>query len=195
MAVELEIDLQKIRGSESGGRIVAADLRDYIKRLIAAAARGSKGKGSAAAKAPAERVDFAQWGSILKKPVSPLREVIAYGVQIASALAAAHSAGIVHRDIKPGNIMIAAPEIAGPPGRVKVLAFGLAKLGDNAPAVQSETRTVGPAVTGAGIVMGTAAYMSPEQTRAEAVDARTDLFALGAVLYEMATSRRAFSKA
>ncbi|HSY44347.1 MAG TPA: 2-oxo acid dehydrogenase subunit E2 [Candidatus Acidoferrum sp.] len=81
MAVELEIDLQKIRGSESGGRIVAADLRDYIKRLIAAAAKGSKGKGGAAAKAPAERIDFAQWGSILKKPVSPLREVIAKRMQ------------------------------------------------------------------------------------------------------------------
>ena len=81
MAVELEIDLQKIRGSESGGRIVAADLRDYIKRLIAAAAKGSKGKGGAAAKAPAERIDFAQWGSILKKPVSPLREVIARRMQ------------------------------------------------------------------------------------------------------------------
>ncbi|HXB59671.1 MAG TPA: 2-oxo acid dehydrogenase subunit E2, partial [Candidatus Acidoferrales bacterium] len=81
MAVELEIDLHKIRGSESGGRIVAADLRDYIKRLIAAAAKGGKGKGGAPAKAPAERIDFAQWGSILKKPVSPLREVIARRMQ------------------------------------------------------------------------------------------------------------------
>jgi pyruvate dehydrogenase E2 component (dihydrolipoamide acetyltransferase) len=81
MAVELEIDLHKIRGSESGGRIVAADLRDYIKRLVAAAAKGGKGKGGAAAKAPAERIDFAQWGSILKKPVSPLREVIARRMQ------------------------------------------------------------------------------------------------------------------
>jgi pyruvate dehydrogenase E2 component (dihydrolipoamide acetyltransferase) len=81
MALELEIDLHKIRGSESGGRIVAADLRDYIKRLMTAAAKGSKGKGGAAAKAPAERIDFAQWGSILKKPVSPLREVIARRMQ------------------------------------------------------------------------------------------------------------------
>jgi pyruvate dehydrogenase E2 component (dihydrolipoamide acetyltransferase) len=81
MAVELEIDLHKIRGSESGGRIVASDLRDYIKRLIAAAAKGGKGKGGAAAKATAERIDFSQWGSILKKPVSPLREVIARRMQ------------------------------------------------------------------------------------------------------------------
>ncbi|HTR41822.1 MAG TPA: 2-oxo acid dehydrogenase subunit E2 [Pseudomonadales bacterium] len=76
MALELGIDLHKIRGSESGGRIIAADVRNYIQRLIAAAAKGGKGKGSAAAKPVAERVDFAQWGPILKKPLTPLREVI-----------------------------------------------------------------------------------------------------------------------
>ena len=75
MARELEIDLQKIRGDE-GGRVTAEDIRDYIKRLIATAAKGAKGKGGAPAKAPAERVDFAQWGPILKKPLTPLREVI-----------------------------------------------------------------------------------------------------------------------
>ena len=76
MARELEIDLHKIRGSESGGRVVAGDLRNYIHRLIAAAAKGGKGKVGASAKPAAERIDFAQWGPILKKPVSPLREVI-----------------------------------------------------------------------------------------------------------------------
>jgi len=76
MAQELDIDLHKIRGSESGGRITAADVRDYIKRLIAAAARSGKGKGGAPAKPAAERIDFAQWGPILKKPLTPLREVI-----------------------------------------------------------------------------------------------------------------------
>jgi pyruvate dehydrogenase E2 component (dihydrolipoamide acetyltransferase) len=75
MAVELGIDLRKIRGSESGGRIVAADVRNYIQRLIAAAAKAGKGRGGVAAK-PAERIDFAQWGPILKKPLTPLREVI-----------------------------------------------------------------------------------------------------------------------
>lgn len=75
MARELDIDLQKIRGDESG-RITTEDLRNYIKRLTAAAAKGAKGKGGTPAKAPAERIDFAQWGPILKKPLTPLREVI-----------------------------------------------------------------------------------------------------------------------
>jgi pyruvate dehydrogenase E2 component (dihydrolipoamide acetyltransferase) len=75
MARELDIDLQKVRGDESG-RITTEDLRNYIKRLISAAAKAGKGKGGAPTKAPAERIDFAQWGPILKKPVSPLREVI-----------------------------------------------------------------------------------------------------------------------
>ena len=75
MARELDIDLQKVRGDESG-RITTEDLRNYIKRLISAAAKAGKGKGGAPAKAPVERIDFAQWGPILKKPVSPLREVI-----------------------------------------------------------------------------------------------------------------------
>jgi pyruvate dehydrogenase E2 component (dihydrolipoamide acetyltransferase) len=76
MALELGIDLHKIRGTESGGRIVAADVRNYIQRLIASAAKAGKGKGGAVAKPVAERIDFAQWGPILKKPLTPLREVI-----------------------------------------------------------------------------------------------------------------------
>jgi pyruvate dehydrogenase E2 component (dihydrolipoamide acetyltransferase) len=75
MSRELEIDLHKIRGDESG-RVTTEDLRNYIKRLIAAAAKGARGKGGAPAKAPVERIDFAQWGPILKKPLTPLREVI-----------------------------------------------------------------------------------------------------------------------
>jgi pyruvate dehydrogenase E2 component (dihydrolipoamide acetyltransferase) len=76
MARELDIDLRKIRGSESGGRIVAADLRNYIHRLITAAARAAKGRPGAPAKAPAEQINFAQWGPIMKRPLTPLREVI-----------------------------------------------------------------------------------------------------------------------
>lgn len=77
MARELEIDLRKIRGSESGGRIVAADLRNYIHRLITAAAKAGKGRPGAPAKAPAEQINFAQWGPVVKRPLTPLREVIA----------------------------------------------------------------------------------------------------------------------
>ncbi|HXC34887.1 MAG TPA: 2-oxo acid dehydrogenase subunit E2 [Candidatus Acidoferrales bacterium] len=76
MARELEIDLRKIRGSESGGRIAVADLRNYIHRLMAAAAKAAKGRPSAPAKAPAEQINFAQWGPIVKRPLTPLREVI-----------------------------------------------------------------------------------------------------------------------
>ena len=118
----------------------------------------------------------------------PLAEVIGYAMQIASALAAAHAAGIVHRDIKPANAIVTAE------GQVKVLDFGLAKLAERAPNPKGETQTMAPALTESGMVMGTIAYMSPEQARAEEVDARTDLFSLGAMLYEMVTGRRAFLK-
>jgi eukaryotic-like serine/threonine-protein kinase len=118
----------------------------------------------------------------------PLGVVIDYATQIAGALAAAHAASIVHRDIKPPNIIVTAE------GQVKVLDFGLAKLEERSTGPEADTRTLQSALTKAGIVMGTLVYMSPEQARAEALDARTDLFSFGAVLYEMATGRRAFLK-
>jgi Tol biopolymer transport system component/tRNA A-37 threonylcarbamoyl transferase component Bud32 len=119
----------------------------------------------------------------------PLAEVISYATQIVGALAAAHAAGIVHRDIKPANTIVTAE------GQVKVLDFGLAKLEERSLGPETDTRTLAPTLTETGMVMGTAAYMSPEQARGEEVDARTDLFSLGAMLYEMATGRRAFLKA
>lgn len=115
-----------------------------------------------------------------------LQDALKYGVQIADALAAAHAAGIVHRDLKPGNIMI------GERGDVKVLDFGLAKLtGENGVSEDSETRTV-RAVTEEGTVVGSAPYMSPEQAQGRKVDARSDIFSFGSVLYEMLTGKRAF---
>jgi len=114
----------------------------------------------------------------------PLEQTIGYANQMASALAAAHAAGIVHRDIKPSNVIVT------PEGVVKILDFGLAKLTERSSEAAEE-----PSLTEAGVVMGTMAYMSPEQARAEKVDARTDLFSFGAVLYEMATGRRAFPSA
>jgi hypothetical protein len=123
----------------------------------------------------------------------PVDEALAIAKQIAEALEAAHEQGIVHRDLKPGNIKLR------PDGTVKVLDFGLAKAVDTVGSGQS---TVGgdsqaptittPAMTQAGVILGTAAYMSPEQARGVAVDKRADIWALGRILYEMLAGRGAF---
>jgi Tol biopolymer transport system component len=111
-----------------------------------------------------------------------------YAVQIADALAAAHAAGIVHRDVKPGNVRISRS------GTVKVLDFGLAKIAGYAAAgADAETRTMGPE-TVEGTVVGTVAYMSPEQAECKAVDQRSDIFSFGVMLYEMLTGRRIFER-
>jgi len=123
----------------------------------------------------------------LEGGVLPQRKTIEYGVQIAHGLAAAHEKGIVHRDLKPENIFVTRD------GRIKILDFGLAKLSAKAGSEPHEA-TLTSANTVAGTVMGTASYMAPEQVRGEAADARTDIFAFGAVLYEMLSGTRAFKK-
>jgi serine/threonine protein kinase/TolB-like protein/Tfp pilus assembly protein PilF len=121
-------------------------------------------------------------------PTEP-RETLGIVIQVADALAAAHDAGIVHRDIKPENVMLRRD------GYVKVLDFGLAKLANESstPEVTSEARTMTRVVkTDPGVVMGTASYMSPEQARGLEVDARTDIWSLGSVIYEMVAGRLPF---
>ncbi len=115
-----------------------------------------------------------------------LSETLDVAIQVADALSAAHKAGIIHRDIKPENIMLR------PDGYVKVLDFGLAKLSEEAaPAAILEAPTI-QVRTGSGIVIGTAGYMSPEQARGLTVDSRSDIFSLGAMLYEMLARRKPF---
>jgi serine/threonine-protein kinase len=118
----------------------------------------------------------------------PLRDALKHAVQIASALAAAHRAGIVHRDLKPANIMV------NDAGQVKVLDFGLAKQTERAAGEDTgSTHAMGPE-TDTGIVLGTVAYMSPEQAEGKKLDARSDIFSFGVVLYEMVTGKRAFER-
>jgi eukaryotic-like serine/threonine-protein kinase len=114
------------------------------------------------------------------------RKALDYAMQIAHGLAAAHEKGIIHRDLKPDNLFVTKD------GRVKILDFGLAKLTQADPGANTSMATVTHGATEAGVVMGTAGYMSPEQVRGMALDPRSDIFSFGAILYEMLSGKRAF---
>jgi serine/threonine-protein kinase len=137
-----------------------------------------------------ELVDGKPLDAILRESgAMPLSDVLPVARQIADAVAAAHDKGIVHRDLKPANVMVTGD------GQVKVLDFGLGKsIGgdDGSAASQANSPTITIGATQAGIILGTAAYMSPEQAKGRAVDKRSDVWSFGCVLFEMLTGRRAF---
>jgi serine/threonine-protein kinase len=122
----------------------------------------------------------------IKQRAIPIDEALGIAKQIADALEAAHEKGITHRDLKPGNIHIK------PDGTVKVLDFGLAKIGGTPTAQPDDSPTLTAGPTQAGMILGTAAYMSPEQARGKEVDRRADIWAFGVVLYEMLTGQKLF---
>jgi Tol biopolymer transport system component len=150
----------------------------------------SPGSGQAAAQALVlELVEGPTLADRIARGAIPLDEALPIAKQIADALEAAHEQGIIHRDLKPANIKVR------PDGTVKVLDFGLAKALDPANAERSDpmsSPTISQHATQAGVILGTAAYMSPEQAKGRPVDRRADLWAFGAVLYEMVTGQRAF---
>jgi len=115
----------------------------------------------------------------------PVDQALRYAIEIADALAAAHRAGVCHRDLKPGNIMVTR-------SAARLLDFGLARVGPLRVSPQSEQPTISSGLTATGTILGTVQYMAPEQLEGKETDARTDMFAFGSVVYEMATGRKAF---
>jgi len=135
-----------------------------------------------------ELVDGETLAERIKRGPIPLADTLAYSRQILEALEGAHEKGVIHRDLKPANIKITSD------GKIKVLDFGLAKSveTESASTVASNSPTLSIAATQAGMILGTASYMSPEQAKGKPVDRRTDIFAFGCILYEMVTGKRAF---
>ncbi len=134
-----------------------------------------------------ELLDGETLRQVLRHGAVPIRKATDYAVQIAHGLAAAHEKGVVHRDLKPENLFVTRD------GRIKILDFGLAKLTQSPPEPDGDAPTRSR-VTDPGMVMGTVGYMAPEQVRGKSVDHRADIFALGAILYEMLAGKRAFER-
>src|SRR5262245_22808324 len=135
-----------------------------------------------------ELVDGRSLGELVASGGLPVAQLLDLAIPLADALVAAHEKGIIHRDLKPANVMVTRE------GRLKVLDFGLEKLSQlEADLDATEVATIAAPISDAGHVVGTVPYMAPEQIRGELVDARSDLFSFGILLYELATGRRPFT--
>lgn len=191
LPVSLASDQERLRRFEHEARAVAALNHPNLLTVFdvgsaAIAPAENSGETAAAAASPyivSELLEGSTLRERLLEGALPQRKALEYAVQIARGLAAAHERGIVHRDIKPENLFLTND------GRIKILDFGLAKLTEAVAARGDATRDL---ATELGVVLGTVGYMSPEQVRAKPLDARTDIFSFGAVLYEMLSGRRAF---
>jgi len=133
-----------------------------------------------------ELVEGKPLGDVIGKGGVPLARLLQMAIPLADAVSAAHQKGITHRDLKPANVMVRAD------GRVKVLDFGLAKLMELSPVDVGASQLPTGSLTGDGRIVGTVAYMSPEQAEGKRTDPRSDIFSLGVMLYEMATGERPF---
>jgi serine/threonine protein kinase len=182
---ELSADPERLRRFEQEARATAALNNSFILAVYDIGTDVSS--GSPTPYIVSEMLDGETLASRLTAGPLPVRKAVDYAVQIAQGLAAAHEKGIVHRDLKPANLFVTAD------GRMKILDFGLAKLveREGAQAGVSVAPTIAPD-TMPGVVLGTVGYMSPEQVRGKPADHRSDIFALGVVLYEMLSGRRAF---
>jgi serine/threonine-protein kinase len=191
-SLDRQIALKVLRAETAADR---GRVRRFVQEAKAASALNhpniltiyETGEGEGLRFMAAEYVKGETLTAALKREGLTLKQTLDIAAQIASALQAAHEAGIVHRDVKPDNVMLR------PDGLVKVLDFGIAKLAERqSPAPDPEAATALRVETNPGVVVGTAAYMSPEQARGQVVDARSDIFSLGVVFYEMLTGARPF---
>src|SRR5262245_47413172 len=183
---DIAADPDRVMRFEREARLLASLSHPHIAAVVGFEEAPVTGSGQSLRYLVLEHIDGPTLEDRLAAGPLSIREALAIAHQIALALQAAHDAGVVHRDLKPANIKFKTDDT------VKVLDFGLAKAMARETSPPENSPTLIPGATQAGVLMGTAAYMSPEQARARAVDQRTDLWSFGCVLYELLTQRQAF---